>query len=139
MEELTRDTLESIFDLARKSYPGSKRGCGVEFENFRHHHKNWKDIIPILCSKIDYQKKVYSWLRNTNRFVPPWQNFQTWLNQSSWEREFPDYDSAQNAIKRTTTPQDSKSPETRANVAPAIEIATPEQRRKIAAEHDWRI
>lgn len=75
------------FDLARKIYPGIKRGIDTEFRNFQK-HKDWKDVLDGLYKAIRNQD---NWRRNAvqGEFIPQWPYFKTWINQRRWEEEIP--------------------------------------------------
>jgi hypothetical protein len=74
----------SVFDEARKLFPGTKRGLKYEFDNFCQKHKDWKNAIfllkPAIQTQIDFRK-------NAKGFVPNWKNFKTWINQACWTEE----------------------------------------------------
>lgn len=80
------DKDKALFDEARKLYPGIKKGCETEFNNFKLKHKGHKAILPLLESTI---KKQIEWRANSSGFIPEWKNFQTWINQRCWEDETP--------------------------------------------------
>ena len=90
------------FDIARRTYPGVKRGLDTEWSVFIK-NKDWKEVLPLLMPAIRKQISWREWLKNKNRFIPQWKNFQTWLNQRCWEFEMPEYDSTI-AIKRAQRP-----------------------------------
>jgi hypothetical protein len=73
-----------IFDEFRKVYPGIKRGLDVEFDNFIR-HKDWRDVLPLLSTRLQYQKDARQAKRDNNLFVPPWKNLKTWINNRCWE------------------------------------------------------
>jgi hypothetical protein len=77
------------FEVARKLYPGTKRGLLTEFENFQR-HKDWKITIgllePAIRSQIEHREK----LMISGEFCPNWKNFRTWINQRCWEEEMTD-------------------------------------------------
>lgn len=76
----------SIFALARKVYPGTKRGSQTEFDDFIRKHKDWEKVLPLLESAVQQQISFRLELaKNHNNFVPPWKNFKTWLGQRCWE------------------------------------------------------
>tara|TARA_Y100000310_G_C20014261_1_gene504385 strand:+ start:51 stop:416 length:366 start_codon:yes stop_codon:yes gene_type:complete len=84
----------SIFDEARKLYPGTKRGLKVEWDSFRKKHKNYRKIVPLLKPAIERQIAHKKKLKAAKRFVPEWKNFKTWINQSCWEEELGEIASA---------------------------------------------
>ena len=83
-KEIENDNI-IIFNLFRQSYPGTKRGSQIEFENFVKHHKDWRDILPILLERLNYQKEARQVRKGNKLFVPEWKNLQSWINQRSWE------------------------------------------------------
>ena len=83
-------TLDQPFEVARKLYPGTKRGYQTEFDNFKKKHKDWNKVLPLLLPAIQYQ---IDWRRRAKSkfmppFIPPWKNFKTWMNNRCWECEF---------------------------------------------------
>ncbi len=78
----------SIFDQARKIYPGSKRGNRTEFFYFKACHNDWKEILKFLKAAIETQ---IAWREAaaTGEFRPPWKNFKTWIYNKCWEEEMP--------------------------------------------------
>lgn len=76
----------SIFDSARKLYPGTKRGNETEFRNFQKKHTDWKEVLPLLEPAIQNQ---IAWRKSAKEkeFRPPWKNFKTWINNRCWEDE----------------------------------------------------
>lgn len=100
------------FALALKIYPGVKRGARTEFDYFRKTHKDWQVVLDLLEPAIIKLKKVYAWLKGSNRFCPPYKNFKTWTYNRCWEEEFSEYDdyiARSTPQKRTRTAQDAKS------------------------------
>lgn len=77
----------SIFDEARRLYPGTKRGLNVEFENFQKKCKDWKEVLPELKPAIQKQIKYRQQQRAANIKETFWKYFQTWINNSCWEEE----------------------------------------------------
>jgi hypothetical protein len=69
------------FDLARKAYPGKKRGLETEYENFRKKHKDWRDILEddglAQCIKAMVERQAYS--------EGYWPHFAKIINQRLWE------------------------------------------------------
>jgi len=82
------EELKKVFNICRKVYPGTKRGLDTEFENLKKKHQNWKELIPLFEPAI---RKQIQYRENPppGVFIPAWQNFQTWINQKSWEFELP--------------------------------------------------
>ena len=77
---------KSVFEESRKLYPGTKRGCEVEFKCLKK-HKDWLEVLPLLKPAIEKQIR---WRQDANgEFRPCWQNLKTWLNNRSWEMELP--------------------------------------------------
>ncbi len=73
------------FDEFRKLYPGTKRGLQTEFKNFVKKHKDWRDILPLLKQRLEYQIQARRVRAERKLFVPEWKNLQTWINQRCWE------------------------------------------------------
>jgi len=73
------------FDIFRKEYPGTKKGLDYEFENFTKKHKDWKDILPLLIDRLNYQKEARHVRKENKLFIPEWKHLQTWINQRCWE------------------------------------------------------
>ncbi len=80
-------SLEVKFEEFRKTYPGSKRGFEVEFNDFKKKHKNWREIIPLLIPAVNAQIERRLKMSLVGKFVPEWKNLKTWLNQSCWTEE----------------------------------------------------
>lgn len=76
---------KEVFNNFRKAYPGTKRGNDIEFENFIKKHKDWRDVLPILMERLNYQKEGRSIRKQKGLFVPEWKNLKTWINQRAWE------------------------------------------------------
>ncbi|GAG69762.1 unnamed protein product, partial [marine sediment metagenome] len=87
----------SIFDEARKIYPGTRLGLQTEFDNFVQKHKDWQEILPLLKPAVECQIADRKRKKAANEFVPAWKNFKTWINNRCWEEE------------PTTIPTDTKS------------------------------
>jgi hypothetical protein len=79
--------LKTQFEIFRQSYPGTKRGLDVEFLNLTKKHKDWKEVIPNLSGKLNYQKACRDGKQSAGGFVPEWKNLQTWINQRCWDEE----------------------------------------------------
>lgn len=111
MSEEGRSSLEQElklkFDLARKAYPGTKRGLDVEYENFKKKYKQgYKDIIPLLLPAIKNQiawrnRRIIERQTNLRVFIPEWKNFVTWINTSSWTMELPEPEVVKVTIQKT--------------------------------------
>jgi hypothetical protein len=79
----------AVFDIGRSAYPGIKRGNDTEFNNFVKQHQDWKEALPRIGIAVQNQIKSRMSLSQTGAFIPHWKNFQTWINQRSWEEEVP--------------------------------------------------
>lgn len=88
--KLSREECLSVFDSFRKEYPGTKRGNETEFENFKKKHKDWGAVLPTLRDRLVKIKSYREVLKRSNKFVPQWQNLQTFINQRTWEMEVPE-------------------------------------------------
>jgi hypothetical protein len=86
--------LKLQFDIARRAYPGTRRGLDSEWAVFVR-HKDYQKVLPLLYDAINKQIKWRQWLKNRKDFVPCWKNFQTWLRQRDWEVELPEFDAVQ--------------------------------------------
>ena len=74
-----------VFDIFRKQYPGTKRGNEIEFANFIKKHTDWKEVLPLLSERLNYQIEARQVRKDYKRFIPPWKNMQTWINNRCWE------------------------------------------------------
>jgi len=84
----TSGTSECVFDVARKKYPGTKRGLPTEFENYRKKHKDWREVLPLLEPAVIAQAAKWRADGTQQRYIP---NFKTWINNRNWEaRHGPD-------------------------------------------------
>jgi hypothetical protein len=72
-----------MFDEARRKYPGKKRGCETEFENFRKKHADWVTVLPILGAAVEGAAGEWKREGTPKQFIP---QFQTWINQRRWEQ-----------------------------------------------------
>ena len=76
-----------IFDIARKLYPGTKRGLEVEYKNFTKKHPKYLEILPLLEPSIRQQIEHREKCQSVGSFVRWWKNFKTWINESCWTEE----------------------------------------------------
>lgn len=76
------------FDEFRIAYRGTRRGLETELADFKHKHKDWKEVIPLLMPALEREVKYRNQLINSEQFEPNWKNLKTWLNQRCWEQEF---------------------------------------------------
>jgi len=81
-----KDSLD-LFDVFRKSYPGTKTGNKTEFANFQKKHKDWKEVLPDLKALLDCIINQRSAAKSSGSFVPQWKNLSTWINNRCWEEE----------------------------------------------------
>ena len=79
----TKEYFNELFRVSK--YPGTKNGNDTEFNNFIKNHKDWRDILPLLIERLDYQKEARQVRKENKLFTPEWKNLQTWINQRSWE------------------------------------------------------
>jgi hypothetical protein len=80
---------EEAFERARKLYPSTaKRGHATEWVNFRKKHKDWREAVADLEPAIRIQIRERELKTKAKEFVPPWKNFQTWINQRYWEQAY---------------------------------------------------
>jgi hypothetical protein len=75
------------FNIFRKEYLGTKKGNNSEFDNFIKKHKDWRDVLPLLLPRLQYQIEAREVRNEKKLFVPAWKNLQTWINQRCWEEE----------------------------------------------------
>jgi len=78
----------TAFDDARKIFPGTKKGFEFEWKNFQKNNRAFLMISHKLKIAIENEKEHFIKLRKTGNFVPSWQNFTTWINQTGWTKEF---------------------------------------------------
>jgi hypothetical protein len=72
---------EQNLELARKLYPGKKRGFRVEFQNFCKHHKDWRELLDDNGLKCCVQTLI-----DRQAYSPGfWPHFQTFCNQARYE------------------------------------------------------
>lgn len=89
VKESTTEKLKSIFDEFRKSYPGTKGGLNIEWENFtKKNKKEYHLIVPILKEAVERELKHKQQQRENKQFTPSWKNLSTWINNKCWEQEF---------------------------------------------------
>lgn len=73
----------TIFEEARKLFPGNKRGLETEYDYLRKKHTDWEVVIPLLKPAIEAQ---IAWRQNANgEFRPPWKDFKSWTYNRYWE------------------------------------------------------
>lgn len=100
MEDLKLKYLKEQFDIARKSYPGVRRGLQTEWDNFFKKNKNdYYDIIPLLQNAI-HEYIQYIDFRRENGFKDlQYCSFSVWINQRRWELEYPELSQDNNSKK----------------------------------------
>jgi hypothetical protein len=89
-EDIDKDNdkeIEEQFEIFRQGYPGTKNGHDVEFLNLTKKHKDWREIVPILFDRINYQMVCRAEKEIAGGFIPEWKNLKTWINQRCWEEE----------------------------------------------------
>jgi len=79
---------KEVFDIARKIFPGTKRGVDTEWENFKKKNKDYAQIVGKLKLAIEKEITHKRHLKKNNLFCAEWKNFQTWINNKCWEQEF---------------------------------------------------
>lgn len=79
--------LKAEFDLARKAYPGTRRGLDAEWDNFKKKFSP-ADIVPLLMPAIERGKDYRAGCASVNAWCEGWGHFQTWINQSRWTTEY---------------------------------------------------
>ena len=83
-----KDNTSVIFDVFRKSFPGTKRGLETELKNFL--KKNNSEVVHLLLPALEKEKQYRIRSEELGAFVPPWKNLTTWITQKCWEQEFPE-------------------------------------------------
>jgi len=76
---------KEMFDIFRKNYPGTKRGNETEFDNFIKKHKDWKQILPLLINRLNYQIEAKELQLQNTKWTARWKHLSTWINQRGWE------------------------------------------------------
>ncbi len=74
-----------IFRVKYKQYGGKVRGLDTELDNLKKHHKDWKDIIPLLLGALDKENQERQKAKAKGAFFPLMKNLQTYINNRSWE------------------------------------------------------
>lgn len=87
-DRIIENRAKSVFDEARKIWPGTKRGLDMEWENFKKKCKTYRVVVYQLPDAIEKQAEHYRKLGINGHFVPSWQNFKTWINNADYTREF---------------------------------------------------
>lgn len=83
-----KEAKSKTFDIARKRYPGEKRGLSPEFDNFIKKHPDWEEALPLLLPAIE-QQIVWRQKAKPGDFRPPWKMLATWINNRCWTTELP--------------------------------------------------
>jgi hypothetical protein len=82
--------LKADFEIARKAWPGTRRGFAPEWEAFqRKYGRRAAEIIPLLLPAIRRYRAHVEKKANADGRPPLWQNFKTWINQQGWTAEYP--------------------------------------------------
>lgn len=80
---------KAFFDVARKAYPGDRRGLDAEWANFKSKNQNYAEPLLLLLPAVEKEIVHKAKLKATpGAFCPPWANFSTWINQKRWTQEF---------------------------------------------------
>jgi len=81
----------SIIDL----YPGRARDAETELDNLKKKHKDWKEVLANriytsieneIVNKRVLKQRVIN--HEPGAHLPPWKNFQTWINNRCWEIDY---------------------------------------------------
>ena len=88
VKDKVMDKEKEIFNSVRELFPGTKKGNDTEYDNFVKKHKDWKDVLPLLLPAVEKQIKYRANIPS-DKFIPEWKNFQTWIYQRCWEDEMP--------------------------------------------------
>ena len=83
-----RKYIKEKFEAFRKSYPGTKKGLDVEFNNFVKKHKDYAEVIDLLPLAISKEIEWHNEKKNSGNWVPEYPHLTTWINQRRWESEF---------------------------------------------------
>ena len=83
-----RKYIKEKFEAFRKSYPGTKKGLDVEFNNFVKKHKDYAEVIDLLPLAISEEIEWHNEKKNSGNWVPEYPHLTTWINQRRWESEF---------------------------------------------------
>ena len=87
---------KTLFDTARKRYPGTKRGLDTEWANFKKKVKDWKAWLEVregrclLEAVIEHQDSARDSRKRREGWSPSWPNFSTWINQRRFEEYLDD-------------------------------------------------
>ena len=71
-KEIHKEKFLLIFDIARKLYPGTKRGLEVEYKNFTKKHPEYLKILPLLEPAIRQQIEHREKCLSVGSFVRWW-------------------------------------------------------------------
>lgn len=82
-----KNNISGVFDEFRKQYPGTKRGLETELKHFLKNNK--PNIAARLLPALKREKQYKDNLMKSGKFCPQWKHLSTWINQKSWEQEFP--------------------------------------------------
>ncbi len=85
MDVLLALTPGQAFEVARRVYPGTKRGFLTEWANFTKKHKDWKTAVYDLYPSIQIVLANNALKKGRGEFVPNWKHFSTWINNRWWE------------------------------------------------------
>lgn len=104
---ILEEEISVIFEDFRQQFPGTKRGLKTEFDNFT--TKNKPEIVEFLLPALNKEKHHRESLQKLAKFIPPWKNLSTWINQKCWEQEFSEASEQQSAKLKS---QQSEIPST---------------------------
>lgn len=88
---------KAIFEEARESYPGKKRGFKYEWQNFLKKYKSIndrKDLIFNITDAVDKYKRYIIWQRQENNFDLRPCSFSVYINQYRYQEEYTDMEQA---------------------------------------------
>ncbi len=91
VETVKTDTLMTLFDSARKAYPGKKRGLDTEWANFKKKCTDWKDLLEVRNGQCALEwvigKQITAKLNEKREtgFTSNWSAFSVWINQRKFE------------------------------------------------------
>lgn len=100
-ESITLQKAKDDFDVFRKAYPGTKRGLGTEFENFRRKHKDWREVLPLLLPAAKAYAEQARTRGTSKEYI---KHLQTWINNRCWETEYQPENNTDNGSNRPYQP-----------------------------------
>ena len=82
--------IETLFNEARKLYPGDKRGFDFEWNDFRRWHRmKCPEFVPLLLPAIKDRIAYFDACDKANMWHKQWQGFKTWTKNGHWTDTMP--------------------------------------------------